>query len=97
MPSNYPAHLERLGVSVWTRRLAVLILGALLAGNLAVMTFAWAHHPDPGNAGVLVVLWILSLAALFMLARLWRVTARSSAPPGGPQPNGNTSASKHHP
>jgi hypothetical protein len=77
------------------RRVAVLILGGILAGNITVATFAWAQHPAAGGAGILSVFWVLCLGAFFILFRLWKVTPGGSSLPGGPPSNGSTTRSEH--
>ena len=92
MPSKDKSPLERVGAALWTRRLALLILGAITGCNLAVMTFAWSHHPKAGGGGILAVFWILSLGAFFALFRLWQAPSQGSAAPAG-SPGGNAGPS----
>ena len=94
MPSKNMSSLERVGAALWTRRLAVLILGAIVGCNLAVMTFAWWHHPNTGGGGILAVFWILSLSAFFVLFRLWKAPSQGSSAPAGSQ--SNAGPPKHH-
>jgi len=94
VPSKYTSRLERFGAALWVRRVAVLVLGGILAGNIAVITFAWSQHPAVGGGGILAAIWVLSLGALFILFRLWKAPSAGSAP-GGPQSNGSATRSDH--
>jgi hypothetical protein len=90
LPSKYTSRLGAFTAGLWVRRVAVLLLAAILAGNLGVMTFAWSQHPAAGGGGFLGVLWVLSLAGFFVLFRLWQ------APSGAPPPSGQAAPSNHH-
>ena len=90
MPLNPTARLLHFGAGPWIRRVAVLILGAIVTINLAVVTFAWSQHPAAGGGGILTAIWLLSLGAGFILARLWRLRA-----PAASHANGNATPPAH--
>jgi len=83
-------NLPRLRLPIGARgvfRLGLLVLGALIAGNLAVITFAWSQHPKT-DGSLIAVLWVLSLVGLVLLGWLWKAAPQGSrappAPPGRP-------------
>ena len=98
MPSKYTTRLERFGTALWIRRVAVLILGGILAGNLVVITYAWAQHPGIGGGRILLLLLFLSAAGFYILFRLWTVASGSPAASGGSHSSDNaTSSSQRQP
>jgi len=92
MPLNPTSRLVHFGAGLWMRRVAVLILGVIVAANLAIVTFAWSQHPAIGGSGILGAIWLLSLGAGFILTRLWRVRA-----PVASHANGSATPPSHRP
>jgi hypothetical protein len=96
MSLNHLSRLERFGAGLWFRRVAVLVLAAIVAANLAVVTFAWSQHPEAGGGGILAVIWVLSAGAGYILLRLWRAPSPDSSASAAARGNGNA-PSNHRP
>jgi hypothetical protein len=93
MPLNHTSPLVRFGAGLWIRRIALLILGAIVAANLVVVTFAWSQHPATGGGGILAGIWALSAGAGFVLLRLWRAPSASAASSAASHSDGNAPSS----
>jgi hypothetical protein len=75
----YVSNLERWGAPKrLIEALPFVLLGIVLA-NVGVITLAWLTRPQGPPKALLVTVWLIALAAVLLLTRLWRSLRRSSA------------------
>ena len=78
MPRRYISLAERWGVPAPIRGAAVVLLAALLLGNLGFITYFMWPTLDPRQTAWLALMWLLGLVGLLGLFRLWRATTHTS-------------------
>jgi len=72
VPEQYRSRLHRLGAPPWLRGVFVLILAAILIGNLVFFTLGLLGSSSSRRYVVLCVVWIIAIVGLVLLVRLWR-------------------------
>ena len=76
-PKRVPFH-----GSLLAQRIGLLILGAFVAMNMAIITYAMSSELDSTKRIVLfALLWLIGLVALGLLAHAWRWTAPAARRP----------------
>jgi high-affinity Fe2+/Pb2+ permease len=80
---QYTSNLERWGAPSWSRWIALGGLACILAVNLGVITFVWLHGAAGARKGLLITLWLVALAAAFLLLRLGNALRRDARARGG--------------
>lgn len=73
MNSDAATTTRRFRGSPRIRRVGAIILGALVAAYLVLITDSWVDQlVSPRRIGLLIALWVLGLTALVLLTRAYR-------------------------
>jgi hypothetical protein len=80
MNARYRSKFDEWGVTVWVRRTCGAFLAAGLVVNLVAITVAWHRRHIAHVDAFIAFAWLLALAGLVILIRLWRAVAGPRLP-----------------